>query len=99
MLHDGQITPASPCKPSGQIRGRLAHRGIHTGECEIVGGKLAGIAVHTCARVAAAAPGEVLVSSTVKALVAGSGIHFEDRGTNQLKGIDETWQLFRLVHD
>jgi class 3 adenylate cyclase len=72
--------------------------GIHTGECEIVGEKLAGIAVHTGARVAAAAgPGEVLVSSTVKALVAGSGIDFEDRGATRLKGIDETWQLFRLV--
>jgi class 3 adenylate cyclase len=72
--------------------------GIHTGECEIVGEKLAGIAVHTGARVAGAAkPGEVLVSSTVKALVAGSGIHFEDRGAAQLKGIDESWQLFRLV--
>jgi len=73
--------------------------GIHTGECEIVGEKLAGIAVHTGARVAAAAgPGEVLVSSTVRALVAGSGIEFEDRGDTRLKGIDETWQLFRLVH-
>jgi class 3 adenylate cyclase len=72
--------------------------GIHTGECEIVGDKLAGIAVHTGARVAAAAkPGEVLVSSTVKALVAGSGIDFEDRGATQLKGIDERWHLFRLV--
>jgi class 3 adenylate cyclase len=72
--------------------------GIHTGECEIVGEKLAGIAVHTGARVAAAAkPGEVLVSSTVKALVAGSGIDFEDRGPTQLKGIDESWRLFRLV--
>jgi class 3 adenylate cyclase len=72
--------------------------GIHTGECEIVGEKLAGIAVHTGARVAAAAkPGEVLVSSTVKALVAGSGVEFEDRGATQLKGIDEEWRLFRLV--
>ncbi len=72
--------------------------GVHTGECELVDGKLAGIAVHTGARVAAAAQaGEVLVSSTVKALVAGSGIDFEDRGAARLKGIDETWQLFRLA--
>ena len=72
--------------------------GIHTGECEIVGEKLAGIAIHTGARVAATAgPGEVLVSSTVKALVAGSGIDFEDRGVTRLKGIDESWQLYRLV--
>lgn len=71
--------------------------GVHTGECEIVGEKLAGVAVHTGARVAAAAQaGEVLVSSTVKALVAGSGIEFEDRGRSHLKGIDESWQLFRL---
>lgn len=73
--------------------------GVHTGECEVIDGKLAGIAVHTGARVAAAAqPGEVLVSSTVRALVAGSGIDFEDRGLTHLKGIDESWQLFRLVH-
>lgn len=73
--------------------------GIHTGECEIVGDKLAGIAVNIGARIAAAAgPGETLVSSTVKALVAGSTIHFEDRGVTQLKGINEDWQLFRPIH-
>jgi pimeloyl-ACP methyl ester carboxylesterase/class 3 adenylate cyclase len=69
--------------------------GLHTGECELVGGKLAGIAVHTGARVAAEAePGEVLVSSTVKDLVAGSGIQFEDRGIRALKGIPGEWRLF-----
>jgi class 3 adenylate cyclase len=71
--------------------------GLHTGECEAIGGKVGGIAVHTCARVAAkAAPGEVLVSRTVKDLVAGSGIEFVDRGTERLKGIPDEWQLFAV---
>jgi class 3 adenylate cyclase len=72
--------------------------GLHTGECELVDGKVAGIAVHTGARVAAGArPGEVLVSSTVKDLVAGSGIEFEDRGVHELKGIPGEWRLFALA--
>jgi class 3 adenylate cyclase/pimeloyl-ACP methyl ester carboxylesterase len=71
--------------------------GLHTGECELVDGKVAGIAVHTGARVASeAAPGEVLVSSTVKDLVAGSGIVFEDRGVHGLKGIPGEWHLFAV---
>ena len=62
--------------------------GLHTGECELVADKVAGIAVHTGARVASAAgPGEVLVSSTVRDLVAGSGIEFDDRGDHELKGV------------
>jgi Adenylate cyclase, family 3 (some proteins contain HAMP domain) len=61
--------------------GIAVRSGLHTGECELLDGKVAGIAVHTGARVAAhAGPGEVLVSSTVKDLVAGSGLEFEDRG-------------------
>jgi class 3 adenylate cyclase len=61
--------------------------GLHTGECELADDKVRGIAVHIGARVAAqAAPGEVLVSSTVRDLVAGSGLHFDDRGTRTLKG-------------
>jgi len=72
--------------------------GLHSGECELVDGKAGGIAVHTGARVAShAQPGEVLVSSTVKDLVAGSGIEFEDRGEHQLKGISEAWHLFTVV--
>ncbi len=68
--------------------------GLHTGECELVNGKVSGIAVHTGARVAAeAGAGEVLVSSTVKDLVAGSGISFEDRGTHELKGVPGEWRL------
>jgi pimeloyl-ACP methyl ester carboxylesterase len=71
--------------------------GIHTGECEVVDGKLAGIAVHTGARVASVAgANEVLVSGTVKALVAGSGIEFESRGSTTLKGIPGQWELFRV---
>ena len=71
--------------------------GLHTGECELIGEKVGGIAVHTCARVAASAgPGEVLVSRTVRDLVAGSGIQFEDRGTQRLKGIPDEWQLFAV---
>ena len=69
--------------------------GLHTGECELLGDDVGGIAVHIAARVAAqAGPGEVLVSSTVKDLVAGSGIEFEDRGTPQLKGVPGEWRLF-----
>ena len=72
--------------------------GLHTGECELVDGKVAGIAVHTGARVAACAqPGEVLVSSTVKDLVAGSGIAFKDRGQHELKGIPGEWRLYAVT--
>jgi pimeloyl-ACP methyl ester carboxylesterase len=71
--------------------------GLHTGECELLDGKVAGIAVHTGARVAAnAQPGEVLVSSTVKDLVAGSGLAFEDRGQHELKGIPGDWRLYAV---
>jgi class 3 adenylate cyclase len=69
--------------------------GVHTGEVEIRGDDLGGLAVHIGARVAAAAqPGEVLVSSTVKDLVAGSGVAFEDRGEHELKGVPGAWHLF-----
>jgi class 3 adenylate cyclase len=71
--------------------------GLHTGECELVDGKAAGIAVHIGARVAAlAAADEVLVSRTLKDLVAGSEIEFEDRGTHELKGVPGEWQLFAV---
>jgi pimeloyl-ACP methyl ester carboxylesterase len=71
--------------------------GLHTGECEIADGKVAGIAVHTGAGVAGrATAGEVLVSSTVKDLVAGSGIGFVERGAHELKGIPGEWRLFAL---
>ena len=71
--------------------------GLHTGECEIMDGKIGGIAVHIGARVAKQAePGEVLVSSTVKDLVAGSGIRFSERGTVALKGVPEEWRLYAV---
>ena len=72
--------------------------GVHAGECELVGDKVGGIAVHIGARVAAqAGPGEVLVSSAVKDLVAGSGIEFADRGAAVLKGVPGEWRLFAVA--
>ena len=71
--------------------------GLHTGECEQLDGKIGGIAVHIGARVAAQAQaGEVIVSRTVKDLVAGSGIDFHERGSAQLKGVPGEWQLFAV---
>jgi class 3 adenylate cyclase len=71
--------------------------GLHTGECEFMDKKVSGVAVHIGARVAAeATPGEVLVSSTVKDLVAGSGITFEDRGEHELKGVPGRWRLYAV---
>lgn len=72
--------------------------GIHTGECELVGEKLAGISVVTGARVAALAnSGEVLVSQTVKDLVAGSGLDFVDRGEHELKGVPGAWRIYAVT--
>jgi class 3 adenylate cyclase len=72
--------------------------GIHTGECELAGEKIAGIAVHVGARVMSlAGPGETLVSSTVRDLVAGSGIEFVDRGAQTLKGVPGEWRLFSVA--
>lgn len=72
--------------------------GLHTGECELVGNSVAGIAVHIASRVSGlAGTAEVLVSSTVKDLVAGSGILFEDRGLQSLKGVPEEWRIFSVV--
>jgi class 3 adenylate cyclase len=71
--------------------------GLHTGECEIVDGKAGGIAVSIGARVMAnAGPSEVLVSQTVKDLVAGSGLAFEDAGEHELKGVPDRWRLYRV---
>src|SRR5207247_5164260 len=72
--------------------------GLHTGECELMGDDVGGIAVHIGARVAAgAAPSEVLVSGTVRDLVAGSGIEFKERGSRSLKGVPGEWRLFGLI--
>ena len=98
--------PARAVRCAGAIRdavhslGLEVRCGLHTGECEIVGADLAGIAVHIGARVAhLAGPGEVLVSQTVRDLVAGSGLAFEARGTHVLKGVPSEWHLFRAVVD
>jgi class 3 adenylate cyclase len=73
--------------------------GIHTGECEVIGDDIGGVAVHVGARVAAVAgQGEILVSSTTKDLVLGSGIEFDDRGDHDLKGVPEKWRLFAVGH-
>jgi class 3 adenylate cyclase len=72
--------------------------GLHTGEVELRNGDVGGMAVHIGARVAAkAGPGEVLVSSTVKDLVVGSGIEFDDRGSAELKGVPGEWRLFSVA--
>ena len=80
-----------------QLLGLEVRAGLHTGECEIMGDDMGGIAVHIGARIAAlAALGEVLVSSTVKDLVAGSGLTFRDHGAALLKGVPGEWRLFSV---
>jgi pimeloyl-ACP methyl ester carboxylesterase len=90
------------CAISNGVRalGLEIRAGLHTGECELMmGDKLGGIAVHTGARVVAeACAGEVLVSSTVRDLVAGSGLLFQDRGVQSLKGIPGEWRLYAVAH-
>jgi len=72
--------------------------GLHTGECEVRGDDIGGIAVHIGARVSAlAGPNDVLVSSTLRDLVIGSGLEFEDRGAHQLKGVPGEWHLFAVT--
>jgi class 3 adenylate cyclase len=83
-----------------RVLGIAVRVGIHSGECEVIGEKVGGIAVHIGARIAGqAGPGEVLVSSTVRDLVAGSGIPFEDRGRHSLKGVPGEWSLFSVATD
>jgi class 3 adenylate cyclase len=75
--------------------GLQVRTGLHSGECELIDNDIGGIAVHIAARVAAAADAdEVMVSGTVKDLVAGSGLSFDDRGAHTLKGIPGEWRLF-----
>jgi len=79
--------------------GLEARAGVHTGECEIIDGKPGGLAVVVGARISSmAASGVVLASSTVKDLVVGSGITFEDRGEHELKGVPGTWALHAVVN-
>jgi pimeloyl-ACP methyl ester carboxylesterase len=96
--------PARAVRCATSIRDSVAklglevRAGVHTGECELDGDKVRGLAVHTGARVAAlAGPEEVLVSQTVKDLVAGSGIEFEERGRHELKGVPGEWRLYAVV--
>ena len=93
--------PARAVRFAERVRDRARELGlelrasVHTGECERLDGKLVGIAVHVGARLAElAAPGEVLVSGTVRDLVAGSGLQFTDRGTRALRGVPGEWRLF-----
>jgi class 3 adenylate cyclase len=96
--------PARAVQAASAIRDALLpldlqiRSGIHTGECEVSDGKVAGIAVSIGARISSiAAPGEVLVSSTVKDLAAGSGLRFVDRGEHELKGVPDAWRLYALA--
>jgi pimeloyl-ACP methyl ester carboxylesterase len=87
------------CAVVEQVRrlGLDVRAGLHTGECEVIGSKLSGIAVHIGARIAALAKGgEVLVSSTARDLVAGSGLRFADRGVHALKGVPDDWHIFAV---
>jgi class 3 adenylate cyclase len=91
------IRCASAITESVRELGINVRTGVHAGECVLIDGKVGGIAVHIGARVAARAePGEVLVSSTVKDLVAGSGLAFRDRGLAELKGVPGEWRLFAV---
>jgi class 3 adenylate cyclase len=73
--------------------------GVHTGECELIGSDITGMAVNIAARIAAlAGPSEILVSRTVRDLVVGSGLEFVDAGSHELKGVEGDWQIFRATH-
>src|SRR2546430_10909578 len=96
--------PARAVRCAVAIRDRMresgleVRAGVHTGECERMGDNIGGLAVHIGSRVAGlAGPGEVFASSTVKDLVAGSGIVFDDRGEHSLKGIPGEWRIFRVT--
>jgi class 3 adenylate cyclase len=83
-----------------QQHGVEVRAGIHTGEVELINGKVGGLAVTIGARVAARAEAsQVLVSQTVKDLVAGSGLSFGDAGEHELKGIPDRWHLYRVLHE
>ena len=100
-LFDGParaIRCAAALRDAVRVLGLEVRSGLHTGEVELVNADVRGIAVHIGARVSALArPGEILASSTVKDLVIGSGIAFEDRGAHELKGVPDTWRLYAAV--
>jgi class 3 adenylate cyclase/pimeloyl-ACP methyl ester carboxylesterase len=92
------IRCAMAIRDAVQTLGIQVRAGLHTGECEIRGDDIGGIAVHIGARVSAlAGPNEVLVSSTLRDLVIGSGLEFEERGAHKLKGVPGEWQLFAVA--
>ena len=110
MIGDGLLAtfdgPARAVRTALSIRDQATALGLemrcgaHTGECELIGDDVAGIAVHIAARVQSSArPGDVLVSSTVKDLVVGSGLQFDARGSHCLKGLPGEWQLFCVAGD
>ncbi len=107
LIGDGSLStfagPARAIRCAERLRTAAKEReltiraGLHTGECELIDGDVAGIAVHIAARVSAhAAPGEVLVSRTVRDLVTGSGIALQPRGAHELKGVPGSWELFAV---
>jgi class 3 adenylate cyclase len=92
------IRCAMAIRDAVQVLGIEVRAGLHTGECEVRGDDIGGIGVHIGARVSGlAGPNEVLVSSTLRDLVIGSGIEFEDRGTHDLKGVPGEWRLFAVA--
>jgi class 3 adenylate cyclase len=92
------IRCAMAIREAVQALGIQVRAGLHTGECELRGEDIGGIAVHIGARVSAlAAPDEVLVSSTLRDLVIGSGLEFEERGAHQLKGVPGEWRVFAVT--
>ena len=93
-LSPRRATNSPPCYPAA----RPVRAGLHTGECEVRGDDIGGIAVHIGARVSAlAGPNDVLVSSTLRDLVIGSGLEFEVRGAHALKGVPGEWHLFAVA--
>ena len=92
------IRCAMSIRDAVQSLGIQVRAGLHTGECEIRGDDIGGIAVHIGARVSAlAGPNDVLVSSTLRDLVIGSGLVFDDRGAHELKGVPGEWHLFAVA--
>jgi class 3 adenylate cyclase len=92
------IRCAMAIRDAVQALGIEVRAGLHTGECEVRGEDIGGIGVHIGARVSALAePNDVLVSSTLRDLVIGSGLEFADRGTHQLKGVPGEWRLFAVA--
>jgi class 3 adenylate cyclase len=92
------IRCATAIRDAVQVLGIEVRAGLHTGECEVRGDDIGGIAVHIGARVSAlAGPNDVLVSSTLRDLVIGSGLEFDDRGGHELKGVPGEWRLFAVA--